>query len=141
MKRLFPVIAVLVVSMFLVSCTAKTPKQTSSSSSQGQNSSAVSKANVTYSKEFTYFPSYAGLQLNSFTAATKKAPFATARYTIKNTTDTKVYNGYMSLLKSDGWTITKGQKYFAITAKKGSHFAEVVIQPAAKNILLLVISK
>jgi hypothetical protein len=81
------------------------------------------------------------VKATTFTAATKKAPMATVKYTIKNTTDTKVYNSYESILKNAGWTITKGNKYFSISSKKDKHIANIIIQKSGKDIILVVVSK
>jgi hypothetical protein len=81
------------------------------------------------------------MQLSSFTPATKKTPLATARYTIKDTTNNTVYQNYESILKKNKWTITNGQKYFSISAKKDAHLTNILIQPSGKNVLLVVISK
>jgi type IV secretory pathway VirB9-like protein len=57
------------------------------------------------------------VKATSFTPANKKAPMATAKYTIKNT------------------------KYYSIVAKKDKHIADILIQKAGKDVILMVISK
>lgn len=119
MKKFLSIFIILAVLISLFACSSKT----------------------TYTKEFTYIPSYSGMQLSSYTPATKKTPLATARYTIKNSAYTVIYINYENILKKDGWTITNGQKYFAISAKKDNHLVNILIQPSGKNVILVVISK
>lgn len=128
MKKLIYIFAIMVISISLVSCGVK-----------GSNS-AASDIKITYTKELSYLPSYNGMQSAQYTPASKKA-LATEKYTIKNTTDTKVYEDYESILKNDGWTITKDQKYFAISAKKDTHMANIIIQKNGKDVILMIISK
>jgi hypothetical protein len=133
MKKFFYILTVIIISLSLASCGTKSPSNT------------AGNTKITYTKELTYFPSYnginSGVKSTQFTPATKKAPFATAKYTIPNTTDTKVYDDYETMLKRDGWTITKEQKYFGISAKKDTHMANILIQKSGKDVILVVISK
>jgi hypothetical protein len=96
---------------------------------------------ITYTEEMKYVPSYKQTKATQFTPATDKSPFSTARYTLKDTTDEKVYKDYEKMLKKDGWTITKGQQYFAISAKKDNHMANFLFQTAGKDVFLVIISR
>lgn len=136
MKKVFSIVTAIIISTTLASCGTKS---TSDTNTTNTTSTAISK--ITYTKELAYFPSYDGAKLNEFTPATKKAPLATAKYTIQNVTDTKVYEYYESALKKDGWTITEGQKPFSISAKKDKHIANIIIQKSNKDVILVVISK
>lgn len=132
MKKFFYILAVIIISTSLAACGTN-------KSSNTKTNSTTSK--ITYTKEITYFPSYNEAKSTEYTPASKTNPFSTAKYTIKNTTDTKVYEDYESMLKQDGWTITKGQKYFGISAKKDTHMANILIQKANKDVILVIISK
>jgi hypothetical protein len=138
MRKFFYLITVIIISVALSSCGAKKPSQVTASN-------AATNGKITYSKEITYFPSYnevnSAVKSTQFTPASKKNPFATARYKIPNTTDAQVYADYEAMLKRDGWTITKDQKYFSISAKKDKHMSNILIQKAGKDILLVVIAK
>jgi uncharacterized lipoprotein YehR (DUF1307 family) len=131
MKKILYIAMTLVIAISLVACGT-------------QNLNKVNNGNnikISYTKEFTYLPSYNGVKATSFTAATKKNQLGIAKYTVKNVTDTKVYEDYEGILKNDGWTITKDKKYFSIVAKKNKHIADIIIQKAGKDIILMVISK
>ncbi|MFL0194307.1 hypothetical protein ACJDU8_01765 [Clostridium sp. WILCCON 0269] len=129
MKKFLSIITIVIISISLASCGTKNASNT------GTNSK------ITYTKELTYFPSYDGMKSSKYTPPSKKSPFATARYTIKNTSDSKVYQYYEDALKKDGWTITDEKQHFAISAKKDTHMANILIQKSGKDILLIVISK
>lgn len=131
MKKLIYIFAIFVISVSLAACGAK---------SLNTANNAKADIKITYTKELSYLPSYNGIQSAEYTKASKKA-LAAVKYTIKNTTDTKVYEDYESILKKDGWTITKDQKYFGISAEKDSHMANVIIQKAGKDVILMIISK
>jgi predicted small lipoprotein YifL len=133
MKKFLSIITIIIISLSLAACGAKNPASNSNT--------ATSKTKITYTKDFTYLPSYNGIKSTQYTPPTKKTSLATARYTINNTTDTKVFENYENTLKQDGWTITNAQKYFAISAKKGTHTANILVQKSGKNVLLVVISK
>jgi len=133
MKKFLYIGMVLVIAISLAACGSKT--------STNATTKATTNVKTTYTKELKYLPEYSAVKATSFTAATKKAPLATIKYTIKNTTDTKVYNNYESILKNDGWTITEGKKYFSISSKKDKHIANVLIQKSGKDIILIVLSK
>ncbi|WML36734.1 hypothetical protein [Clostridium sp. OS1-26] len=96
---------------------------------------------ITYTEEIKYVPSYNQTKATQVTTPTDKSPFTTARYTIKDTTDEKVYKDYEKMLKKDGWTIAQGQQYFAISAKKDKHMANFLFQKAGKDLILVIISK
>jgi ABC-type oligopeptide transport system substrate-binding subunit len=131
MKKILYIAMALVIAISLAACGTQNSKK----------ANTTNNIKITYTKEFTYLPSYNGVKATSFTPATKKAPLGIAKYTIKNTTDTKLYEDYESILKNDGWTITKDQKYYSIVAKKDKHIADILIQKTGKDIILMVISK
>lgn len=128
MKKFVSIVTAIIISISLVACGTK-----------NTNSAPISE--ITYTKELTYFPSFNGSELSEFTPGTKEAPFATAKYTIKNVDDKKVYEYYESALKKDGWTITEGKEHFSISAKKDDHLANIIIQQSNKDVILVVISK
>jgi len=139
MKKLLYIPIVLAISLSFVACGAKAP--TNASKVNKATTISPAKAKIVYTNELKYLPSYNGLKLTKFTVASKKAPFANAKYSIKNTTDTKVYDSYQVILKSDGWTIIEAKKYYTISAKKGTHIAHIMIQKSDKDIILMIISK
>lgn len=118
MKRLIPLFALLMVLALFTGC-----KKT------------------VYSKEFAYLPAYGSEAQLTSSAPAKGKELASARYTVKNTTDQKVYEHYTSLLKGDGWKITQKLEYSSITATKGSHFTVLLFQTSGKDVLVVVNSK
>lgn len=141
MKKLFCLFTVLVLSISLVACGVKNQSNANKSNANNSITNTPTNTKITYTKEFTYLPSYNGVKTTQFTPATAKAPLATAKYTVKNTKDTEVYQNYESILKKDGWTITQQKKYFSISAKKGTHIANVLIQKLGNDIELIILSK
>lgn len=135
MKRLLYIAMELVISISFIACGAK--------NSINANKINVTTANtkITYTKEFTYLPSYDTMQLYEQIPSTTKTPYVTAKYNIKNTTDARAFQDYESILKKDGWTITQDRKYYSISAKKNAHLATIVIQKYDANIRFIIISK
>lgn len=91
-----------------------------------------------YTKEFTYLPSYHWVQSIEYTPPTTEEPFAKAKYLIKNTMDTMVYQNYENILKKDGWIITLGQKYINISAIKDTHIANISFSMLDKDVIMTV---
>lgn len=137
MKKFFSIATAVIIATSLASCGAKN----ANSNTTDTNSKSAAVSNIPYTKEITYFPSYNGAKVNGFTPSTKEAPLATAKYTIENVTDVKVYEYYENTLKKDGWTITEGKKHFSIAAKKDKHIVNIMIQKMDKNVILVVTSK
>jgi len=142
MKKLIYIPMILALSISFVACGAKAPINANKATTNAPVK-AEAETKITYTKELKYIPSYTGIKLAKYTAASKKAPFAIAKYTIKNTVDTKVFQDYQIILKKDGWTITQAKKSYSISAKKGTHIANIMIQKSGKgkDIILMIISK
>ncbi|MBU3190274.1 hypothetical protein K9O30_01915 [Clostridium bowmanii] len=136
MKKFIYIPMILSISILFVACGAKTPANANKT-----NTTIPTAIKVTYTKKLAYLPSYNGVQPTQYTAASKKSALATSKYTIKNTTDSKVFQDYENILKKDGWTITSSKKYVSIFAKKDKHIANIVIQKYNKDVLLQVMSK
>lgn len=136
MKKLLYCLTLLILLVPLVSCGTKNPSQTNN---DGTSISADNK--ITYTKEFTYLPSYNGVQSTKYTPANTKQPLAKAQYTIKNTQDAKVFEDYETILKKDGWTITQEVKVISFSAKKENHLVNVSIQIFGNDVILTVESK
>lgn len=126
MKKFFYITMVLVISLSFVACGSKT--------------TTPAKTKITYTKDLAYIPTYNGVQSATYTAKTKKTP-ATSKYTLKNTTDVKVFNDYQAILKQDSWTITGATKSTTIFAKKGTHTANIIVQKMGKDVILMISSK
>ena len=124
---------ILGLSIFFVACGAK-----DNTNSNEPTTNTATK--ITYTEKLTYFPAYNGMQPSEYTAGTKTA-LATVRYTIKDTTDAKVYKDYESILKKDGWTITEGKQYYSIFSKKDAHIANIIFQQSGKDVIIVVASK
>ncbi len=131
MKKFIYIFMVLSISILFVACGAK------------NDSSASNKAatNITYTTKLAYLPSYNGVQPTEYTAAKGKTQLATSKYTIKNTTDAKVFEDYENTLKKDGWTITDSKKYNSIFAKKDTHMLNIIVQKYDKDVILQIMSK
>ncbi len=67
--------------------------------------------------------------------------FTLARYTLKNTTDSEVFQNYEDKLKKDGWSIIEQQKPTTFVAKKGEHQATFVVIQNNKDVSLTISSK
>jgi hypothetical protein len=104
---------------------------------------SVSAAKSTYTKEFSYLPSYSSnMELQSFTPPTQSTQgYGIAKYTIKNTNKNDVLLKYESILKKDGWTIYDDKKPYSIGAKKDTHQIGLVPTSTGKDVLLTVFSK
>ena len=139
MKKFLYVTTILVISLSFVACGNKVTT-TANNTTKKAATNVPAKAKIVYTKELTYLPSYNGIQSAKYTAKTKKA-LATSKYTLKNTTDTKVFNDYQAILKQDGWTITVAKKYAIIFAKKGTHTANIIVQKMGKDVILMISSK
>jgi len=124
MKRVFYLFTILVISVSLVACGAKNP-------------------NPSNNTPTAYLPSYNGVQSTEYTPATTKEPLSKSKFTVKNTTDVKVYEDYIASFKKDGWTITQEQKVASFSAKKDAHIANILISTLTtnKDVLLTVQSK
>jgi hypothetical protein len=133
LKKNLYITMLLVISIFFVACGAKSPTT--------DDNAATKDIKITYTTKLAYLPSYNGVEPTEFVAATKKAPLATMRYTLKDITDTKVYEYYENVLKKDGWTITKSAKYNSIFSEKDEHIANIIVQKSGKDVLLVVTSK
>jgi len=140
MKKFLYVTTILVISLSFVACGSKTTNANKASTATTAANTAAAKIKVTYTKDLKYLPAYTGAPSATYTAKTKKT-LATSKYTIKNTTDVKVYQDYQAILKKDGWTITEAKKSYSISAKKGTHTAIVIIQKSKKDVILMIISK
>ncbi|MBU3158327.1 hypothetical protein KPL37_00880 [Clostridium frigoris] len=142
MKKFLYITMVLVISLSFVACGSKTTTDASNDSKATTTTPAKTpvKAKITYTKNLAYLPSYSGVQAAKYTAKTKKA-LATSKYTLKNTTDAKVFTNYLAILKQDGWTITGSTKSTVIFAKKGTHTANIIIQKTGKDVILMISSK
>ena len=142
MKKFFYIPMVLGISILFVACGAKAPVNANKATTTPTTTSTpVTDIKITYTDKLTYLPSYNGVQPTQYTAVSKTTPLATMKYTIKNTTDTKVYQDYENILKKDGWTITEAKKYYSIFSKKDKHIANVIIQKSGKDVILLITSK
>lgn len=84
--------------MSLTACITKLPNEAG-------NISNTDQSNVTYTKEFSYLPTYSNMKFKSITLPPDKDQLVTARYFIVNTTTDKVLIEYADILKKDGWTI------------------------------------
>ncbi|MBU3155367.1 hypothetical protein [Clostridium estertheticum] len=138
MKKFLYITMVLVISLSFVACGSKTTADASKTSIA--TSTTPAKTKITYTKDLAYLPTYTGVQSAKYTAKTKKA-LDTSTYTLKNTTDVKVFNDYQAILKQDGWTITEAKKSYSVNAKKGTHMAIILIQKTAKDVILTIMSK
>ncbi|MBZ9625166.1 hypothetical protein G9F71_020190 [Clostridium sp. FP2] len=137
MKKFLYIPMVLGISILFVACGAKAPVN----ASKPTTTTPITNTKIIYTQKLTYLPSYNGVQPTEYTAASKKSVLATSKYTIKNTTDTKVFEDYENILKKDGWTITGATKHYSIFAKKDKHIANIVIQKSSKDVILQVMSK
>ncbi|MGH4139579.1 hypothetical protein [Clostridium sp.] len=131
MKKFLYIPMVLGISILFVACGSKATA----------NNTTTAPIKITYTEKTKYLPSYNGVQPTLYTAASKKVALATSKYTIKSTTDTKVFQDYENILKKDGWTITDSKKYNSIFAKKDKHLANIVIQKNGKDVILQIMSK
>jgi hypothetical protein len=132
MRKILLIFSVFLLLIGFISCSAKTPNSTNNSS----------KAGVTYTKEFSYLPAYSSnFKADSTPSVDKATGFNKATYTIKNTTNTEVFQNYESILKNNGWTIIQDQKPYSIVAKKDTHQATFVTQAVGKDVKLLVYTK
>ena len=134
MRKIFYLFTLLILIGSLVGCGAK-----SSNPTNGTNTPAADK--ITHTTELTYLPSYNGIKSTAYSPATTTAPLAKTKFTIKNTTDVKVYEDYKNILKNDGWTITQEQKVISFSAKKDAHSANISIQISGNDVILTVQSK
>ncbi|MCB2296808.1 hypothetical protein [Clostridium tagluense] len=137
MKKFLYIPMVLGISILFVACGAKTPVN----DNKATTTTPITNTKIIYTQKLTYLPSYNGVQPTEYTAASKKSVLATSKYTIKNTTDIKVFEDYQNILKKDGWTITEAKKHYSIFAKKDKHTANIIIQKSSKDIILQVMSK
>ncbi|MBU3127180.1 hypothetical protein LGL55_11645 [Clostridium tagluense] len=137
MKKFLYIPMVLGISILFVACGAKTPVN----ASKPTTTTPITNTKIIYTQKLTYLPSYNGIQPTEYTAASKKAALAISKCTIKNTTDTKVFQDYENILKKDGWTITEAKKYSSIFAKKDKHIANIIVQKSGKDVILQVMSK
>ncbi|MBU3173249.1 hypothetical protein [Clostridium estertheticum] len=137
MKKFLYITMVLVVSLSFVACGSKTTTDASKSTTPV---AATTPVKITYTKELAYLPTYNGVKTATYTAKTKKA-LANSKYTLKSTTDVKVFNDYQAILKQDGWTITEAKKSYSLIAKKGTHMAIILIQKTNKDVILSIMSK
>ncbi|MBU3102152.1 MULTISPECIES: hypothetical protein [Clostridium] len=141
MKKFLYITMVLVISLSFVACGSKTTTDASKTSNATTPAATTpAKAKITYTKDLAYLPTYNGVKTAKYTAKTKKA-LAASTYTLKNTTDVKVFNDYQAILKQDGWTITEAKKSYSLNAKKGTHMAIILIQKTAKDVILTIMSK
>ncbi|MPQ33237.1 hypothetical protein E4V42_17585 [Clostridium estertheticum] len=138
MKKFLYITMVLVVSLSFVACGSK--PTTDASKATTTTAVTTTPAKITYTKDLAYLPTYNGVKTATYTAKTKKAP-ATSKYTLKSTTDVKVFNDYQAILKKDGWTITGATKSTTIFAKKGTHTANIIVQKMGKDVILMISSK
>ncbi|MBU3218201.1 hypothetical protein LL033_14655 [Clostridium estertheticum] len=138
MKKFLYITMVLVISLSFVACGSKTTTDASKTS----KAATTTPAKITYTKDLAYLPTYNGVKSAKYTAKTKKT-LATSKYTLKNTTDVKVFNDYQAILKKDGWTITGATKSTTIFAKKGTHIANIIVQKMGKDkdVILMISSK
>ena len=98
-------------------------------------------SSVTYTKEFSYLPAYSsGMKADSVSQPNKEG-FILGNYTVKNTTNTKIFENYENTLKKNGWTITKEQKPTSFTIKKGTHQATILLLQNNKDVKMLIASK
>jgi len=143
MKKVFYIPMVLGISILFVACGPKTPANDNKATTKTPTTikTPATDTKVTYTKKLAYLPSYNGVQPTQYIAPTKKAALATSKYTIKNTTDIKVFQDYENTLKKDGWTITEAKKYYSISSKKNTHMAIIIIQKNGKDVILQVMSK
>ncbi|GCD09708.1 hypothetical protein [Clostridium tagluense] len=139
MKKFLYIPMVLGISILFVACGAKTPVNASKATTT--TPTATTSTKIIYTQKLTYLPSYNGVQPTEYTPASKKSALATSTYTIKNTTDIKVFEDYQNILKKDGWTITDAKKHYSIFAKKDKHMASIIIQKSSKDVILQVTSK
>ncbi|MBX4268019.1 hypothetical protein [Clostridium estertheticum] len=137
MKKFLYITMVLVISLSFVACGSKT---TTDASKTTTPVAATTPAKITYTKDLAYLPTYNGVKTATYTAKTKKT-LATSKYTLKSTTDVKVFNDYQSILKQDGWTITGTTKSTILLAKKGTHIANIIVQKMGKDVILMISSK
>ncbi|APC41900.1 hypothetical protein [Clostridium estertheticum] len=140
MKKFLYITMVLVISLSFVACGSKTTTDASKTSKDTTPVAATTPAKITYTKDLAYLPTYNGVKTTNYTAKTKKA-LATSKYTLKSTTDVKVFNDYQAILKQDGWTITEAKKSYSLIAKKGTHMAIILIQKTNKDVILSIMSK
>jgi len=146
MKKFLYVTTILVLSLSFVACGNKATTTANNTTKKASTNTTTAAANIpaktkiVYTKELKYLPSYNGVKSTKYTAAGKKT-LATSKYTLKNTTDAKVFQDYQAILKKDGWTITQAKKSFSISAKKGTHISNVIIQKSGKDVMLMILSK
>ncbi|MCB2357818.1 hypothetical protein [Clostridium estertheticum] len=142
MKKFLYITMVLVISLSFVACGSKNTTDASKTSKDTTPVAATTpaKTKITYTKDLAYLPTYNGVKTATYTAKTKKT-LATSKYTLKSTTDVKVFNDYQAILKQDGWTITEAKKSYSLIAKKGTHMAIILIQKTTKDVILSIMSK
>ena len=98
-------------------------------------------SNVNYSKEFSYLPAYSSDMKADTVSKPNEYGFITANYTIKNTTNTEVFQNYEDILKKNGWTIDQEQKPYNFIAKKDNHQAIVALASSNKDVKVIIMSK
>lgn len=126
MRKIAAFSLIFLILLSLTACSAKTPSETTQT--------------VTYTKEFSYLPSYNNMEFQSLTQTPQNQSIA--KYLIKNTTTEKVLNDYGDILKKDGWTenwsYTKDKKPASLVAQKDNHTVSFLPQQTKSNVILII---
>lgn len=92
-------------------------------------------------EEFPYLPSYHWVKSTEFIPETSSETLAKAKYVIRNSKDTIVYEAYKAILIEDGWTITEETQVINFSAKKDTHIANISFAIFGDDVLITVESK
>ncbi|MDR3587599.1 MAG: hypothetical protein P4L59_20145 [Desulfosporosinus sp.] len=137
MKKLVVYILTLFFLLSLTACSAKVPNNAG-------NVSSTAQTNVTYTKEFSYLPTYSKMELQNV-AQPDKNQMINAKYIMKNTTTDIVLNKYADTFMKDGWTVKKtlsqDKKSYSLHAQKGNHIATLLPQQSGNDVILIIASK
>lgn len=140
MKKFLSIFIIPILSISLISCSTNK----SNNSNNTAKSNITSNVKITYTKEFSYLPTYDNMEFQSITTPTDKNKMLTAKYIIKSTTTDKVLNDYAGILKKDGWTVNmslyKDGKPFSAAAQKDKHIATLIPQQSGNDVILTVTS-
>jgi len=138
-KKIFVYISSFFLILSLTACNAKAPN----SSKSPENTSNTAQTTVTYTKEFSYLPTYSNMELQSV-APPDNIQMVNAKYIIKNTTTDIVLNTYAKTLTNDGWTVktlSQDNKQYCLNAQKSNHIATLLPDQNGNDVLLIVASK
>jgi hypothetical protein len=126
-RKIANVSLILLLLFGLTACNTKSPSDTS-------------QPTVTYTKEFSYLPTYKNMEFQSITQTPQNQSIA--KYLIKNTTTEKVLTEYGDILKEDGWTenwsYTKDKKPASLIVQKDNHTVALLPQQNKSDVILTI---